>query len=85
MYNEKKQGNETPHGPTPNKEAIMPDIHCHILPAIDDGATNLEVSLAMARLSAASGVDTIIATPHFGCDDVNAKSREIMADSAVVS
>ena len=39
----------------------------------------------MARLSAASGVDTIIATPHFGCDDVNAKSREIMADSAVVS
>ena len=63
----------------------MTDIHCHILPDIDDGAANLEVSLAMARLSAASGVDTIIATPHFGCDDVNAKSREIMADSAVVS
>ena len=56
----------------------MTDIHCHILPAIDDGAASLEVSLAMARLSAASGVDTIIATPHFGCDDVNAKSRADM-------
>jgi protein-tyrosine phosphatase len=40
------------------------DIHCHILPGIDDGAKNLDDSLAMARLAAEEGTATIIATPH---------------------
>lgn len=40
------------------------DIHCHILPQIDDGARNWEESLAMARLAVAEGIRTIIATPH---------------------
>lgn len=42
----------------------MIDIHCHILPGIDDGAASLEVSLAMARLAVADGTRTIVATPH---------------------
>ena len=45
----------------------MTDIHCHILPEIDDGADTAETSLRMARLAAASGVKTICATPHFQC------------------
>ena len=45
----------------------MTDIHCHILPGIDDGADTAETSLRMARLAAASGVKTICATPHFQC------------------
>ena len=40
------------------------DIHCHILPGIDDGAKDWDVSLAMARLAVADGIGTIVATPH---------------------
>lgn len=43
----------------------MIDIHCHILPDLDDGADSLEEALEMARLAAYSGVTDIIATPHF--------------------
>lgn len=42
----------------------MIDIHCHILPGIDDGAKNLTVSLDMAKLAVSEGIHTIIATPH---------------------
>lgn len=42
----------------------MLDLHCHILPGLDDGAPNEEVSLAMAAMAAASGVTHIFATPH---------------------
>jgi protein-tyrosine phosphatase len=40
------------------------DIHCHMLPGIDDGAKNWDDSLAMARLAADDGISTVIATPH---------------------
>lgn len=40
------------------------DIHCHILPGIDDGSPSLADSLDMARMASADGVATIIATPH---------------------
>jgi protein-tyrosine phosphatase len=46
----------------------MIDIHCHILPAYDDGANDLEEALEMARLAAYSGVTEIIVTPHFDGD-----------------
>jgi protein-tyrosine phosphatase len=42
----------------------MIDIHCHILPGIDDGSPNLDTSLAMARIAVKDGIHTIIATPH---------------------
>lgn len=40
------------------------DIHCHILPHIDDGATDMAESLAMARMAAADGTTSLVATPH---------------------
>jgi protein-tyrosine phosphatase len=40
------------------------DIHCHLLPGIDDGAQSWEESLAMARMAVADGIGTIICTPH---------------------
>jgi protein-tyrosine phosphatase len=40
------------------------DIHCHILPGIDDGAKHWDDALAMARLAADDGTTTIVATPH---------------------
>ena len=46
----------------------MVDIHCHILPGVDDGAENLMQSLEMARLSAECGVADLVATSHFRGD-----------------
>lgn len=42
----------------------MIDIHCHILPGVDDGAKTIDDSVAMARMAAAAGTKTIVATPH---------------------
>jgi len=42
----------------------MIDLHCHILPGIDDGAENLEESIAMCRIAYKDGIRTIVATPH---------------------
>ena len=42
----------------------MIDLHCHILPGIDDGARDLETSLAMARAFVADGVSIVACTPH---------------------
>ncbi|WP_257348281.1 tyrosine-protein phosphatase [Pseudalkalibacillus decolorationis] len=42
----------------------MIDIHCHILPGIDDGAQTVEDSIEMARAAIDEGITTIIATPH---------------------
>src|SRR5215510_15552977 len=42
----------------------MIDIHCHVLPETDDGATSLEESVAMCHAAAADGIKTIVATPH---------------------
>ncbi len=40
------------------------DIHCHLLPGLDDGAASWDEALAMAEMATADGVGTIIATPH---------------------
>lgn len=48
----------------------MIDIHCHILPEMDDGPERLETSLAMATIAAEDGIRTVIATPHADCNRV---------------
>ena len=40
------------------------DIHCHLIPGIDDGAKSWQESLAMAEMAVADGTRTIILTPH---------------------
>ncbi len=42
----------------------MVDIHCHILPQVDDGARSWEMASEMLRMAAADGVEHIVATPH---------------------
>lgn len=42
----------------------MIDLHSHILPGIDDGAADVSVSLAMARMFVADGVTDLACTPH---------------------
>jgi len=42
----------------------MVDIHSHVVWGLDDGATDMEQSLAMLRAAADSGTTDIVATPH---------------------
>lgn len=42
----------------------MIDLHCHILPGIDDGAKTLEDSLDMARKAISQGITHLMCTPH---------------------
>ena len=47
----------------------MIDLHCHILPGVDDGAADLHEALLMARMACDSGTRTLVATPHFSFGD----------------
>ena len=42
----------------------MIDLHCHLLPGIDDGPETLEEAIAMARLAVANGITEARVTPH---------------------
>ena len=42
----------------------MIDIHHHLLWGVDDGASSLENSVAMARLAAADGISHVVCSPH---------------------
>ena len=46
----------------------MIDLHCHLLPGIDDGPRDLRMTLAIAQLQLDAGVRTVAATPHVSWD-----------------
>lgn len=46
----------------------MIDLHCHLLPGIDDGPADLGETLAMAQLHVQAGVEVVAATPHVSWD-----------------
>ena len=58
------------------------DIHCHILPGVDDGARNMEESLWMLNKEYQEGVRHVILTPHFRYDmfepHMNIVTRQFM-------
>jgi protein-tyrosine phosphatase len=49
-------------------DLFLIDLHCHILPALDDGALDLRDSLGMGRQAAGDGIEAICATPHIRHD-----------------
>ena len=49
------------------------DIHSHILPCVDDGARNIDISLKLLDILNQQGVTNVIATPHFYPDTDNAE------------
>lgn len=57
----------------------MIDLHSHILPGIDDGARDLDMSIAMARASVADGVSVLACTPHIMPGVWNNSGPEIRA------
>lgn len=56
-------GTEAAEPKRPQRPPLF-DLHCHILPSVDDGAQSLEEALAMARFYVADGVNCVVATPH---------------------
>jgi protein-tyrosine phosphatase len=52
------------------------DLHCHILPGLDDGALSLDDSVAMARQAEQDGIAVVCATPHIRADH-NVRIEEI--------
>lgn len=58
----------TPRRPARDHAATVIDLHCHLLPAIDDGPRTMDAALDMARLHVAAGVRTVAATPHVSWD-----------------
>jgi protein-tyrosine phosphatase len=55
------------------------DLHCHVLPGIDDGPATIADSIALARAAAADGTRTIVATPHVSWD-YPATTAAVIAD-----
>ena len=58
----------------------MIDIHCHILPAFDDGSTGMAESLAMAEMAVSSGVTDIVTTPHFNGEMSSVRQLQPLVD-----
>ncbi len=64
----------------------MIDLHCHLLPGIDDGPETLEEAIALARHAVASGIDFSVVTPHVHVgryeNDLRSISRDLAAFQA---
>ena len=64
----------------------MIDIHCHILPGIDDGPTDLQTTMEMLSIAAGDGITHIIATPHYrygetpDMPDIQEKLQQVRAE-----
>lgn len=54
------------------------DIHCHILPSVDDGPEDIIESIRMAKAAVEQGIKTIIATPHHQNGTYNNKKETII-------
>jgi len=63
----------------------MVDIHCHILPELDDGAKSLEEAVQMAEMAVEDGITHVVGTPHanseyrFDFDKVRERRNELQA------
>lgn len=49
----------------------MVDLHCHILPGIDDGAKTKEISITLLDLEKIQGINSVVFTPHFKIDKIS--------------
>lgn len=61
-----------------NQDHGVIDIHCHILPEVDDGPKTWDVAVEMCRMAAADGITHTVATPH--ANDRYAYDRAYLSD-----
>jgi protein-tyrosine phosphatase len=60
------------------------DLHCHILPGVDDGALDIRDSAGMARQAEGDGIEAVCATPHIRHDH-DVRIRELSERVAAVN
>ena len=58
------------------------DIHCHIIPGVDDGSKSLEESIKMLEMEYKDGIRNIILTPHFRYDMFEASEETVQKQYA---
>ena len=63
----------------------MIDLHSHILPELDDGAKDIEETIAMAKIAASQGFTKIIATPHHRKPEYIIKKEDILEKIKLVN
>lgn len=64
--------------PTKEKVPRIIDIHSHVLPGLDDGAKDMDETLAMLRIAAKEGITDMIVTPHFNSGMRSANPKTIL-------
>ena len=62
----------------------MVDMHCHVLPAVDDGSQNMEQTIEMLRIASEEGISAMIVTPHYKDGRHNASVQTILSRIAQV-
>jgi len=68
----------------------MIDIHCHVLPGLDDGAKDLETAVMMCKMASEDGIEAMVCTPHandqypFDPDVVRRKIAEVNTQTSGV-
>lgn len=60
------------------KRGRMVDMHCHILPAVDDGAKDMEQTMEMLHIAEQEGIEAMIVTPHYKARHRNADADTIL-------
>jgi protein-tyrosine phosphatase len=60
------------------------DLHCHLLPGVDDGPQTMDETVAYAAAAAAAGTTTIVATPHVELVDVRELPDQVRAVRAAL-
>lgn len=60
-----------------NKQNSMIDMHCHILPGLDDGSVTMEETMEALKTAKKQGISAIICTPHFNPDHKSVSSDQI--------
>jgi protein-tyrosine phosphatase len=61
----------------PVENCLVIDIHCHLLPEVDDGPKSWDVAIEMCRMAASDGITHAVATPH--ANDRYAYNREYLS------
>jgi protein-tyrosine phosphatase len=61
------------------------DLHCHILPGVDDGPRSLDDAIALCRMAERDGTRTLVATPHVNTDYPRVTAAVIVEQAAALN
>jgi protein-tyrosine phosphatase len=61
------------------------DLHCHVLPGLDDGPRTMEESIALCRVAHRDGTRTLVATPHVNWDYPDVTAAAIQTEVAALN